>query len=86
MRVRVPEVKESTALGAAIYAGLGAGLYADLDEVVRGLVRFERTVDPDPAAARAYRDPLRTLAEGLPPPAGALRTGLLRPLLSAAGT
>ena len=48
--VRVPVVKESTALGAAIYAGLGAGVYDDLESVVGRLVRFERTFEPDPAA------------------------------------
>ena len=33
MPVRIPEVKESTALGAAIYAGVGAGIFDDASEV-----------------------------------------------------
>jgi autoinducer-2 kinase len=54
LTVRLPEVKESTALGAAIYAGLGSGVYSDLDEAISQLVRFERSVEPDPAARAKY--------------------------------
>ena len=52
--VRVPEVKESTALGAAMFAGVGAGVYADIGEAIDGLVRLERTVEPDPVSMAAY--------------------------------
>ena len=68
--VRVPVVKESTALGAAICAGLGAGLYSSLDDVDR-LVRFERTVEPDPVAVAAYEELYPSMARGLWPPARA---------------
>jgi len=30
--VRTPEVKEATALGAAICAGIGAGVYGGIDD------------------------------------------------------
>ncbi len=53
--VRVPVVKESTALGAAFCGGVGAGIYRDLAEVVGELVRFERTFEPQ-ADARAIYD------------------------------
>lgn len=52
--VRVPVVKESTALGAAFCAGVGAGLYRDLAEVVGELVRFERTFEPQSDAQAVY--------------------------------
>jgi autoinducer-2 kinase len=52
--VSIPEVKESTALGAAIYAGVGVGLYGDAAEIAGQLARTERTLDPDPQAHRAY--------------------------------
>jgi len=52
--VKVPVVKESTALGAAICAGLGVGLYASLAEAASRIVRFERTLEPQPAARSAY--------------------------------
>jgi autoinducer 2 (AI-2) kinase len=54
--VKVPEVQESTALGAALFAGLGVGLYDDLATVTREIVRVERTIEPDPANRAAYDD------------------------------
>jgi autoinducer 2 (AI-2) kinase len=54
--VQVPEVKESTALGAAMLAGVGVGLHPDLDTVARSIARFERTIEPDAAAMVAYDD------------------------------
>lgn len=83
--VRVPVVKESTALGAAIYAGLGAGLYADLDEVVDRVVRFERTVEPDPGARAAYDAHFARWAELYPRILGLSESGLLRPMWWPAG-
>ena len=49
--VRVSETPEATALGAAICAGVGAGLFADLAEGAARLGRV-RTVEPDEEAAR----------------------------------
>jgi autoinducer 2 (AI-2) kinase len=83
--VRIPVVKESSALGAAICAGIGAGLYEDPAEVAGRLVSFERTVEPNPSAVTAYSDlydQWRALY------AGALElseAGLARPLWRAAG-
>jgi autoinducer 2 (AI-2) kinase len=54
--VRIPVVKESTALGAALFAGLGAGIYGSLADAADRLVRFERTVEPDPVACSAYEE------------------------------
>jgi autoinducer-2 kinase len=52
--IRIPVVKESTALGAAICAGVGAGLYEDARSAAQRLVEFERTLEPDPSDAAAY--------------------------------
>jgi autoinducer 2 (AI-2) kinase len=52
--VHVPVIKESTALGAALFAGLGAGLFDDLGSVVSQIVRIERTVEPDPERRARY--------------------------------
>jgi autoinducer 2 (AI-2) kinase len=52
--VRVPVVKESTALGAALFAGLGAGFYDDVAAAALEVARIERTVEPDPASQRTY--------------------------------
>ena len=45
--VRVPEVREATALGTAIAAGTGVGIYASLAEGGETLVKWERTYRPD---------------------------------------
>lgn len=52
--VRVPAVTESTALGAALYAGIGAGLYRDIADAAGSLVRSERTFEPVAEARRTY--------------------------------
>ncbi len=52
--VRVPEVKEASALGAAILAGYGVGVYRDIPAAARELVRWDREYVPDAAAHRLY--------------------------------
>ncbi len=54
LRVRVAAVTESTALGAAIFAGLGAGLYRDLPEALAGIVRLNDPIEPNPENVAAY--------------------------------
>ena len=44
--VRVPVVKEATALGAAILAGVGVGMYSSIEDGVRRTVRWGRTFEP----------------------------------------
>jgi autoinducer 2 (AI-2) kinase len=83
--VRIPVVKESTALGAAIFAGLGAGLYGDLEDAVARLVRFERTVEPQAGPRRAYDEHFARWAEVYPRILALSETGLLRPMWWPAG-
>jgi autoinducer 2 (AI-2) kinase len=83
--VRIPRVKESTAFGAAACAGVGAGFYSSLADVER-LVQFERTVEPDPPAAEAYRllyDQWREVYDRV---LDISEDGVVRPLWRAAGT
>ncbi len=61
--VRVPVVKESTALGAAFCAGVGAGIYRSLTEVAGELVRFDRTFEPRTEAAAVYDERYATWRE-----------------------
>jgi autoinducer-2 kinase len=84
--VRVPMVKESTALGAAMYAGLGAGLYDDVREVAGRVVRFERTVEPDPAAHARYSDLYEQWRAVYGHSLTLSEAGTVRPLWRAAGT
>jgi len=84
--VSVPSVKESTALGAAIYAGVGAGLYADAASTAAELVRFERTYEPDSRAAAAYDGLYEQWLELYRRSLELSEAGLVRPLWRAAGT
>jgi autoinducer 2 (AI-2) kinase len=52
--VRVPEVKEATALGCAIAAGTGAGLFADMASTGERLVKWSREFTPNPAHRELY--------------------------------
>jgi xylulokinase len=52
--LRVPRVTEAACLGAALLAGVGAGIYESLDQAVAQTVRLDRRVDPHPASADAY--------------------------------
>ncbi len=45
--VKVPVVKESAALGTAVYAGIGAGLYASVKEATGKVVQWENTFVPE---------------------------------------
>jgi autoinducer 2 (AI-2) kinase len=83
--VRVPVVKESTALGAALYAGVGAGLYRDIGEAVGSVVRMDRTVEPVPENRRVYDERYaawRTLYQRI---LDLSEDGLLRPMWWPAG-
>jgi autoinducer 2 (AI-2) kinase len=83
--VRIPAIKESTALGAAIYAGVGAGLYDDAVRTAAEMVRFERTVEPGAEAVRAYDDLYRRWGELYRRSLELSEAGLVRPLWRAAG-
>lgn len=54
--VQVPCVREATALGAAILAGYGAGLYPNLEEAVAHIAKVEKEYWPDAVNAAAYEE------------------------------
>ncbi len=45
--IKIPVVKEATALGGAMMAGIGAGIYKSIEEASKELVRWERTIEPN---------------------------------------
>ncbi|MDR0316744.1 MAG: autoinducer-2 kinase [Treponema sp.] len=53
--VEVPAVKEATALGAAIMAGKGIGLYPDIADAARTLVKMEKTFSPNEENREIYK-------------------------------
>jgi autoinducer 2 (AI-2) kinase len=54
VEVRVPVVKEATALGAAIMAGYGIGIFDDLQGAASRLVKTDRVFKPDPRNHELY--------------------------------
>ena len=83
--VDVPVVKESTALGAAVYAGIGVGVFTDATSAIAESSRVERTYEPDNASTRRYDlhyDHWRRL---YPEMLGLTERGLLRPMWWPAG-
>ena len=86
MPVNIPVVKESTALGAAICAGVGAGLWKSTDEAAGAVAAFERTVEPDREASAAYRELADDWLKIYRGSMELAESGLVRPLWRAAGT
>ncbi len=84
--IRIPKIKESTALGAAIYAGVGAEVFADPVSAASQITRFERTVEPRPEAAAAYDELYERWSELYRRSLELSEAGLVRPLWRAAGT
>jgi xylulokinase len=52
--VQVLQTSETGALGAALYAGVGAGVYKSYQEAVATAVHIQETYQPDPARFAAY--------------------------------
>jgi xylulokinase len=59
LQVNVPEITETTALGAAFLALVGLGAYATLAEVSEHVVKIRERIDPDPVAASIYTESYR---------------------------
>ena len=84
-RVKVPVVKESTALGAALYAGRGAGLYDDLGSVAQSIVRFEKVFEPNQETHQLYQGLYNQWLQVYQRSLDMAEEGLIRPLWRAAG-
>lgn len=54
--VRIPKVKETTALGAAICAATGAGLFTSLEEGSAAWTQWDYRLEPDSENQPAYRE------------------------------
>lgn len=54
--IKVPKVKEATALGAAILAGKGVGIYTDITKTVKQVVKIEKTYYPNAENNKVYND------------------------------
>ncbi len=53
-RLRLPQVTEAVALGAALLGGIGVGVFEDTDTAVQSLHLSETIIFPDPTLERFY--------------------------------
>jgi autoinducer 2 (AI-2) kinase len=84
--LHIPVVKESTALGAAVCAGVGVGLWDNTDAAASSVAAFERTVVPDEKANAAYSELFEKWVKIYRGSMELAESGLVRPLWRAAGT
>ncbi len=51
-----PAIHEAGAMGAAILAGAGSGIFSSLESGVQAMVKLEHTFEPDPAMQSRYNE------------------------------
>ena len=86
VQINVPVVKESTALGAAICAGVGAGYYKSLKTAGSDLIKFEMTFDPNSSVTKEYALLYQNWRKIYAEMQRISEEGLVAPLWKAAGT
>jgi autoinducer 2 (AI-2) kinase len=86
VRVDIPVVKESTALGSAICAGRGAGWFDDIREASKRLVRIEKGLEPSRKNHELYRRFYSNWSEVYEHSLTLVEEGLVRPLWRSAGS
>lgn len=84
--VHVPVITESSALGAAICAGVGAGVFGNIDEPRPSLRERATTIEPDPATVAVYQERYAAWAKIYSRMLDISADGLLNPLWQAAGS
>jgi autoinducer 2 (AI-2) kinase len=84
--VKVPIIKESTALGAAICAGVGVGIFRNLKETAKSMVKWDRTFEPNQTTHREYARFYGRWCKVYKKSLGMVEEGLVQPMFRAAGT
>ena len=84
--VKVPIIKESTALGAAICAGVGVGIFQNLKETAKHMVKWDRTFEPNETTHRKYVKLYDRWSKVYKRSLGMVEEGLVQPMFRAAGT
>ena len=54
LKVDILAVEEGPALGGAMLAAVGCGLYSSVEEIAEKIVKIKETVEPDPKIAALY--------------------------------
>lgn len=61
--VHVPKVKEATALGAAILAGIGVGIYDNIENTAKKIIQWDKTYYPNQENHLLYNELYNTWRE-----------------------
>lgn len=83
--VRIPEVKEATALGAALCAGAGIGIFDDLASAGRSVAKWERTLEPNKANEAIYDEVYDRWQRAYPAQLELAKAGVTEPMWRAPG-
>jgi len=60
--IQLLHASETGCLGAALYAGIGAGIYTDVKDATKN-VRIVKQFDPNPANFAAYQDAFKRFTD-----------------------
>lgn len=85
LEVNVPVVKEATALGVVMAAGIGAGVYTSFEEAGRNIVKIEKTYIPNSDNFQAYQDVKEKWIRVYAKQMELVRDGTLEPMWKAPG-
>ena len=85
MPVRVPVVKEATALGAAIIAGYGVGLYSSIEEGAKRTVKWDKVFTPNTDNRKVYDDLYETWKKVYAAQLKLVNDGVTKPMWVAPG-
>ncbi|MDD5211112.1 MAG: autoinducer-2 kinase [Sulfuricurvum sp.] len=85
LEVKVPVVKEATALGVAMAAGIGAGVYASFEEAGKKIVKMERSYQPNLENFQSYQEVKEKWVRVYTKQMELVREGTLEPMWKAPG-
>jgi len=85
LEVKVPVVKEATALGVAMAAGIGAGVYNGFDEAGKNIVKMERSYEPNMSNHLQYSEIKEKWLKVYSKQMELVREGTLEPMWKAPG-
>lgn len=85
MPVKVPVVKEATALGAAILAGYGVGIYSSIEEGAKRTVKWDKVFEPDAENHKIYEELYSTWRKVYAAQLELVNEGLTKPMWVAPG-
>ncbi len=85
LEVKVPVVKEATALGVAMAAGIGAGVYVSFEEAGKNIVKMERSYQPNSDGFQPYQEIKEKWTKVYSKQMELVREGTLEPMWKAPG-